>query len=49
LGQVEALYEEVLWPRLVALDDAAREAAPEDVVEVQMAVLWAPSEDEPLP
>lgn len=44
LPEIERLYEELLWPRLVALDDQAREA--EDVVEVGVVMCWSPAGEE---
>lgn len=45
LGELARLYEEVLWPHLVELDNNAREAAEDAIVEVGVAMLWSPNND----
>ncbi len=46
LGELEALYEEVVWRRLVELDNKARQADPDDIVEVGVVMCWSPLDDE---
>lgn len=46
---IEALYEEVLWDKLVELDDRARDADEDDIVEMGVVVCWSPSDDDPAP
>ncbi len=46
--EIERIYEELVWPRLVELDDRAREV--DDVVEVGLTYCWSPlDEDEDTP
>lgn len=46
IAQIEKLYEEVVWERLLALDNQARDADPEDVIEMGLVMCWSPLEQD---
>jgi hypothetical protein len=47
ITEIERLYEEVLWAKLVELDSRAREANEDEVVEIGLALCWSPMSDTP--
>ncbi len=47
LDALERLYEEVVWARLVELDARARDAPEDAILEVSVAMIWSPNEDDP--
>lgn len=43
VAELEALYREVLWPALVALDADCQGADPADIEEMTISLCWAPA------
>jgi hypothetical protein len=43
ISELEALYRDVLWPALVALDAECQGLDPEDIEEMTLSLCWAPA------